>query len=172
MELPLADMDVNKLHSQFLDKRVGHVHRAIDIMQPKGTPILAVADGHIAKLYRSKLGGISVYLFDNDDKVCFFYAHLDHYATGLREGQIVNRGDVLGYVGNTGNARYTAPHLHFAIKRVGADKAWSGGPAVDPYPALMAAAAKPVKLETDTVIADELGEQRPDREPKEIKEHK
>ena len=88
---------------------------------------MAVTDGEIHKLYRSKTGGISVYLFDASQEYCFFYAHLDHYAEGLHEGQEVHKGDVIAYVGYTGNASRNAPHLHFAVSLTGAQHKWSGG---------------------------------------------
>ena len=137
---PLADVKSKELRSQFNDHRRGHQHHAIDLMRPRGTPVMAVTDGAIRKLYRSRTGGISIYLFDGSEEYCFFYAHLDHYAKSLHEGQQVRKGEVIGYVGYTGNAKRSAPHLHFAVSLTGPERRWSGGVAIDPYPILLAAA--------------------------------
>jgi murein DD-endopeptidase MepM/ murein hydrolase activator NlpD len=146
---PLAEVKPNELHSEFNDHRRGHRHHAIDLMRPRGTPVMAVTDGQIRKLYRSKTGGISVYLFDASEEYCFFYAHLDHYAEGLHEGQEVHKGDVIAYVGYTGNAKRNAPHLHLAVSLTGPQHKWSGGVALDPYPMLVMAAAPPPRPEQD-----------------------
>lgn len=140
---PLAEVKPRELLSQFSDKRRGHRHQAIDLMRKRGTPVMAVADGVIRKLYRSKSGGISIYMFDGSKEYCFFYAHLDHYAKNLHEGQEVQKGDVIGYVGSTGNARRSAPHLHFAVNLTGPKRLWTGGIPIDPYPMLLAAASHP-----------------------------
>lgn len=139
MGYPLAEVKPRELRSQFHDKRRGHQHQAIDLMRPRGTPVMAVADGVIRKLNRSKTGGISVYLFDTSGKYCFFYGHLDRYAKSLHEGQAVHRGQVIAYVGYTGNAKRSSPHLHFAVSLTRADGNWWGGTAIDPYPILLAA---------------------------------
>ena len=114
----------------------GRRHDAIDIMARAGTPVLAVEDGRIAKLFLSKPGGLTIYQFDPSGRYSYYYAHLQRYADGLREGQQVRRGEVIGYVGSTGNARADAPHLHFAIARLPADRAWWKGEALNPYPVL------------------------------------
>jgi peptidoglycan LD-endopeptidase LytH len=91
----------------------------------------------IVKLFNSKGGGgISIYQFDPTGTYCYYYAHLDRYADGLKEGQHVRRGDVIGYVGSTGNASPTAPHLHFSIFRLGPERQWWKGEPINPYPAL------------------------------------
>lgn len=153
---PLAEVKAQELQSQFRDRRKGHIHQAIDLMRPRGTAVMAVTDGTIRKLYRSKTGGISIYLFDGSEEFCFFYGHLDHYAKNLHEGQEVKRGDVIGYVGYTGNAKRSAPHLHFAVSLTGPERRWSGGVAVDPYPMLVAAAvpAPPVATEEKAIAVD------------------
>jgi murein DD-endopeptidase MepM/ murein hydrolase activator NlpD len=111
-------------------------HQALDIMAPRGTPVIAADDGRVARVYRSLLGGLGVYQFDRDEKHVFYYAHLDRYAPGLAEGAFLRRGDLVGYVGSTGNAPRHAPHLHFAMYALGKDKRWWKGTAVDPYPLL------------------------------------
>lgn len=154
---PLEDVRPRELRSQFKDKRRGHIHHASDLMRPRGTPILAVTDGYIKKLSRSRTGGISIHLFDEAEEYNYFYAHIDHYAKGLREGQHVKRGDVIAYVGSTGNARRRSPHLHFAVSRVPEDKRYWGGEPMDPYPLLVAAssAAKPAEDVAGEEVADE-----------------
>jgi peptidoglycan LD-endopeptidase LytH len=112
-------------------------HEAVDIMQPRGTPVLAMTDGPVKRLFDSKPGGLTVYQFGTDEAYCFYYAHLDHYAEGLKEGMVLNRGDVLGYVGTTGNAAPDAPHLHLAIFRLGPEKNWWEGTPINPYPILI-----------------------------------
>ena len=124
------------LRDNFDEKRGVRRHEALDIMAPRGTPVLAVDDGRIAKLYRGPMAGISVYQFDPATTRVYFYAHLDRYAPGLKEGQPVARGDVVGYVGSTGNAPERAPHLHFAIHELGPDKRWWKGKPINPYPLL------------------------------------
>jgi murein DD-endopeptidase MepM/ murein hydrolase activator NlpD len=103
-----------KLVDTFTQSRgTGRLHDAIDIMSARGTPVLAVADGRVAKLFDSKPGGLTVYQFDREEKLAYYYAHLDHYAEGLAEGRVLKRGEVLGYVGSTGQcqSRCTAPAL-------------------------------------------------------------
>jgi murein DD-endopeptidase MepM/ murein hydrolase activator NlpD len=111
-------------------------HEALDIMAPKGTKVLAVADGKVAKLFTSKPGGLTIYQFDPTEKYAYYYAHLDHYAEGLKEGADIKRGDLIGYVGATGNADPNAPHLHFAVFELTPEKQWWKGTPVDPYPLL------------------------------------
>lgn len=115
----------------------GKPHEATDIMAPRGTPILAIGDGTVTKLFYSRFGGNTVYEFDPPQIYCYYYAHLDGYAPGTREGMMVHKGDVLGYVGSTGNASPDAPHLHLAIFRLGPEKRWWVGTAINPYPLLM-----------------------------------
>ncbi|MGE4242653.1 MAG: M23 family metallopeptidase [Ramlibacter sp.] len=113
-------------------------HEALDIMAPRGTRVVAVDDGRIAKLFTSVPGGLTIYHFDPAGNLAYYYAHLDRYADGLKEGMTVRRGDTLGYVGTSGNARMDAPHLHFAVFRLGPEKQWWKGQPVNPYPALSA----------------------------------
>ena len=101
-------------------------------MAPAGTPVVAVEDGTVEKLFTSEAGGLTVYQFDPSRSVAYYYAHLQGYAAGLAEGAHVMRGQVLGYVGSTGNANPDAPHLHFAIFVLGPEKRWSEGTAIDP----------------------------------------
>lgn len=111
-------------------------HEALDILAPTGTPVVAVEDGTIAKLFTSDAGGLTIYQFDPTRVVAYYYAHLDRYAEGLAEGDRVRGGQVIGYVGATGNADKNAPHLHFAIFKLGPEGRWWEGEPVDPYPVL------------------------------------
>lgn len=113
-------------------------HEALDIMAPAGTPVLAAADGHIEKLFDSKQGGLTIYQFEPGGRYAYYYAHLERYAPGLAEKQAVKRGELIGYVGSTGNADPVAPHLHFAVFVLGPEKQWWKGTAINPYPLLRA----------------------------------
>jgi murein DD-endopeptidase MepM/ murein hydrolase activator NlpD len=118
----------------FSEVRSGtRVHEALDILAPRNTPVKAVDDGTIARLFYSKAGGITVYQFDPSERFCYYYAHLERYADGLREGDRVRKGQVLGYVGTSGNAPRNTPHLHFAVFRLTAAKRWWEGTPIDPY---------------------------------------
>lgn len=134
--IPVQGVERAALRDTFGAARSGgrRVHHALDIMAPRGTPVLAVEDGRIVRLHRGGAGGITVYQLDLARRYGYYYAHLDRYVDGLKEGQAVTRGDVLGYVGTTGNAPPGAPHLHFAIFEVAdARRPWRGRP-IDPYP--------------------------------------
>jgi peptidoglycan LD-endopeptidase LytH len=135
--VPVQGISREALQDTFDDARSeGRVHDAIDIMAPRNTPVVAVEAGRIAKLFTSNLGGLAIYQFDPTETYTYYYAHLDHYAPGLKEGDRVARGQVIGYVGSTGNASPDAPHLHFAITRMGPEKRWWEGQAINPYPVL------------------------------------
>ena len=114
-------------------------HEATDILAPRGTPVRAVDTGTIAKLFTSKPGGLTIYQFDTLQQYAYYYAHLDAYRNGLTEGELVKKGDIIGYVGTTGNAPSNTPHLHFAIFELGPEKHWWEGRPVNPYPVLMQA---------------------------------
>ena len=114
------------------------VHDAIDIMAPRGTPVLAAAAGTIEALHLSAAGGLTIYLRCDDRRFVLYYAHLDGYAAGLAAGQHVSQGQVIGTVGFSGNASETAPHLHFAVQQTTAAAKWyEPSTAVNPYPLLM-----------------------------------
>lgn len=132
--MPIAGLRRDQLTDSFDDARGGRKHEAIDIMAARGTPVLAVADGKVVKLFHSKPGGLTVYQFDTAEKLAYYYAHLDGYAPGIAEGKLLKRGDLIGYVGSTGNADPSAPHLHFALFELGPEKQWWKGKAINPYP--------------------------------------
>lgn len=142
LTVPVQGVARAQLTDTFTQARAGGArrHDAIDIMAASGTPVLAVEDGRIAKLFFSHGGGgITVYQFDPGEQYAYYYAHLERYADGLKEGQTVRRGDVIGYVGATGNASADAPHLHFAINKLNAQKEWWKGEVLNPYPVLRGA---------------------------------
>jgi murein DD-endopeptidase MepM/ murein hydrolase activator NlpD len=141
--LPIAGLQAKDIQDSFSQLRGGtRPHEATDILAPRGTPVLAVDAGIIKKLFTSKPGGLTVYQFDPSEVYCYYYAHLDRYEKNLKEGMAVNRGDVIGYVGTTGNADPNTPHLHFAIIKLGALKRWWEGTAINPYPFLIEALPK------------------------------
>lgn len=122
------------MSDSFSEARGERSHLAVDILAPRGSPVVAVDDGTLARLSSSPAGGISVYQLGASERYCFIYAHLERYAEGLAEGQPVRRGEVIGYVGTTGNAPPSTPHLHFAIHQVEPPNGCWGGRPVDPYP--------------------------------------
>jgi murein DD-endopeptidase MepM/ murein hydrolase activator NlpD len=136
MVIPVAGVAKAALREDFANIHSGHPHHAIDILAPRGTPVLAAVDGTIRKLFDSHAGGLTIYEFDVANEKSYYYAHLDSYAD-VTEGMRVRQGDVIGYVGTTGNAPANTPHLHFAITILPPDKAWSKGDAIDPYPILV-----------------------------------
>ncbi|MGB9989252.1 M23 family metallopeptidase [Massilia sp. SM-13] len=137
--LPVAGVSAKELTDTFNQARgTERKHEALDILAPKGTPVFAVADGKIVKLFTSKPGGLTVYQYDVLEKYSYYYAHLDRYAPNLKEGQDIRRGEMIGYVGTSGNADPATPHLHFAIFELDAKKNWWEGTPVNPYPLLTA----------------------------------
>ena len=139
LEVPVVGIAPSALADHFRQSRGERKHEAIDILAPAGTPVVAVDDGKVVKLFTSKPGGLTVYQYDPEGRLAYYYAHLQRYAEGLREGADVQRGQVIGYVGSTGNANPATPHLHFAVFRLGTPAKWWEGEAVNPYPALSVA---------------------------------
>lgn len=137
LTVPVLGIARNDLRDTYPDSRSGgRVHEAIDIMASRGTPVRAVEDGRVIKLFDSVPGGLTVYQFDPTETYCYYYAHLQRYAPSLEEGDEVRRGEVLGFVGSTGNAAEDAPHLHFAIYILPPEKHWWEGEPINPYPIL------------------------------------
>jgi murein DD-endopeptidase MepM/ murein hydrolase activator NlpD len=136
LEFPVDGVERKELRDTFSDTRgQGRSHEALDIMAQRGTPVRAVEEGTIAKLFESRGGGgLTIYQFDPSESFCYYYAHLDRYAPGIREGQPVHRGQVIGYVGSTGNASPDAPHLHFTIFQLTPERKWWKGEPLNPYP--------------------------------------
>lgn len=137
LEIPVEGVRPDQLTRQFSEKRGStRMHEAIDILAPRNTPVKAVEDGRVARLFYSKAGGITIYQYDPSEKYCYYYAHLERYADGLREGDYVRKGQVIGYVGTSGNAPKNTPHLHFAIFELTEQKRWWEGTPLDPYDVL------------------------------------
>jgi len=135
LRVPIDGASVDAWKGGFDERRGGgsRGHEAVDILAPRNTPVHAVESGTIAKIFESKQGGHTIYQFSEDSRLAYYYAHLERYADGLHEGQTIAKGDVIGYVGTSGNAPANTPHLHFAIFELGADKRWWQGRAIDPY---------------------------------------
>ena len=131
---PVPAVSPSTMADSFNDSRGERIHHAVDIMAPRHSEVVAVADGTIARMMTSVAGGIAVYEWGAGQRFVYYYAHLQEYVPGLAEGQTVRRGQVLGYVGTTGNAPAHSPHLHFAIARVEKKDQWWGGAPIDPYP--------------------------------------
>jgi len=136
LRMPIDGVPHTSLQPGFDQVRGEGRHEAIDILAPRGTPVRAVEAGVIGKLFISDRGGITVYQYDRSGRFCYYYAHLDRYADGLKEGAQVAAGEVVGYVGTSGNAPKNTPHLHFAIFRLSEPGRWWEGTAIDPYLAL------------------------------------
>ena len=136
LAVPVEGVDRDDLLDTFPDARGQRSHEAIDIIAPRRTPVVAADDGRIVKLFSSKAGGLTIYMFDPSEAFCYYYAHLQGYAPGLKEGQVVRKDDVIGYVGTSGNAPPDTPHLHFAIFRLTPERQWWKGEPINPYPLL------------------------------------
>lgn len=135
--VPVAGVRPDQLLDTFSQIRSeGRTHDAIDIMAPAETPVLAAADGQIQKLFQSELGGTTIYQLSADRQLIFYYAHLSRYADGLTEGKQVRQGEVIAYVGDTGNAGPGNYHLHFSIAVVSDPRRYWEGTNINPYPLL------------------------------------
>lgn len=135
--VPVAGVQPDQLIDTFKDARSeGRIHDAIDIPAPAGTPVLAAADGEIIKLIPNERGGTTIYQLSTDKKLVFYYAHLQRYADGTALGNHVHQGDVIAYVGDTGNAGAGNYHLHFSISIVEDSKRYWEGTNINPYPLL------------------------------------
>lgn len=131
---PVPAVDPGGVPDTFGDPRYGGAHQALDIAAPHGSPVLAVDDGVVAKLFESVPGGHTMYLFDRDRRFAYYYAHLDGYVADLHETDVVRRGDQIGYVGSSGNAASDSPHLHFAIFKLDTPPRWWHGTPINPHP--------------------------------------
>ncbi|MEO6102364.1 MAG: M23 family metallopeptidase [Pseudoxanthomonas sp.] len=134
LTLPVSTVSASQLVDTYYQARAGGAsHKALDIMAPRGTPVVAVEDGRVVKQFSSKAGGITLYQFDPGGEYVYYYAHLDRYAEHLSEGDSVYKGQVIGYVGSTGNASPDAPHLHFAVSRLDSARQWWRGTSINPF---------------------------------------
>lgn len=133
--VPVEGVNRDALINTFEADRDGGArkHQAIDILAPRDTPVLAADAGRIARLFKSAPGGLTIYQFDPSERFVYYYAHLERYADGLEQGDRVRRGQIIGYVGTSGNAPDNTPHLHFAIFRTTDEKRWWEGTPIDPY---------------------------------------
>ena len=135
--IPVAGVRAQQLIDTFSDARSeGRTHDALDIPAPAGTAVLATANGEVIKLFQSERGGITIYQLSADRKLVFYYAHLQGYAPGLAPGRYVQQGEVIGYVGDTGNAGAGNFHLHFSIAILADPKRYWEGTNINPYPLL------------------------------------
>src|SRR5688572_11866735 len=131
---PVAEISMDGLRDTFREPRgASRIHNAMDIPAPRGRAVLSADAGRVLKLHRSPAGGLMVYTADENERFIYYYAHLDRYKSGLREGTQLARGDTIGYVGTTGNAPANIPHLHFAILRSTNITRWSRGTPVNPF---------------------------------------
>ncbi len=134
LTVPVQGVVTAQLTDTYTQARAaGAVHEALDILAERGTPVLAAEDGEVVKLFTSKPGGITLYQFDPGKQYAYYYAHLDRYAEGVKEGSRLRRGQIIGYVGSTGNASPDAPHLHFAIFLLGPERQWWRGTPLNPF---------------------------------------
>jgi murein DD-endopeptidase MepM/ murein hydrolase activator NlpD len=136
--IPVRGIGPQQLRDSYRDARSGgRVHNAIDIMAPGGAPVVAAADGTIRRLRTGGLGGVTIYQVGTDGQTLYYYAHLQRYAAGIREGMPVRRGEVIAYVGDTGNAGTGNYHLHFSVGRLTNPDRWWDSENVNPYPLLV-----------------------------------
>jgi len=133
--IPVLGVTLDRLSDTFYDRRgEERIHRAIDILAPKGTPVLAADDGTIVRVSSNALGGLTIYAIDPLRRLVYYYAHLDRYDVIAYRGKVVAKGDVIGYVGTTGNARGGPPHLHFQVMRYRDERRYWDGEPIDPFP--------------------------------------
>ena len=137
LHFPVPAVATARLDDSFdAPREGGRRHNAIDIMAPKGTPVVSVEDGRVLRLTRNANGGISVYATDLDEQFVYYYAHLDAYHPRMYTGRPLMRGDTIGFVGTTGNAPKDTPHLHFQMMRMPANRRFWDGEPINPYPLL------------------------------------
>lgn len=129
--VPVVGVAPNKLRDSFNEPRDGgRIHRATDILAPRGTPVVAAADGEVVQIKQNSAGGLTIYLTDDAHRYIYYYAHLDRYSDKILETVRVKQGFLLGYVGTTGNAPPNTPHLHFQAMRLNPEQRdwWNGTP--------------------------------------------
>ncbi|MBI2408703.1 MAG: M23 family metallopeptidase [Gemmatimonadetes bacterium] len=148
--VPVDGVPPEKVPDTYWQARDGgaRTHQAVDILAKRGTPVLSADSGTIVRLTKSSLGGITIYAIDPDRRFVFYYAHLEGYAAGLYEGKPVAQGEVIGYVGTTGNAPKNTPHLHFQVMRYVDARTYWNGPPLDPRPFLTQPGVKAAPMRT------------------------
>ena len=130
----MSGVSAKDLIDSFGDRRgQARQHNALDIMAARNTPAVAATAATVLRLHNSVAGGLSIYLKDRTSRFIFMYGHLDSYRPGLTEGATVRRGEIIGFVGTTGNASPQAPHLHFQIMRSDDPKSWWRGTPINPF---------------------------------------
>ena len=136
--VPVQGIPASALRDSYTEARGGGTrsHQAIDIPAPRGTPVLSATDGRVLRKYSSKDGGLMIYAADAGERFILMYAHLDRYADGLADGLTLRKGEIIGYVGTTGNAPPNVPHLHFALARAADIRDWWKGTPINPFPLL------------------------------------
>ena len=135
--VPVDGVSPERIPDTFAAPRSGsRTHRATDIVAPRGTPVLSADDGRVLRVSRNKAGGLTVYVTDEDERLVYYYAHLDRYADGIAQGMKLAKGTIIGYVGTTGNAPEDTPHLHFQVMRRESDKRYWEGTPIDVRPFL------------------------------------
>jgi murein DD-endopeptidase MepM/ murein hydrolase activator NlpD len=137
--VPVAGASMSRVEDSFSEPRDGgdRVHRAIDILAPRGTPVLSADAGRVLRMPTTGLGGIAMYTADAEGRVVYYYAHMERYHPSMAPGRELAKGDTIGFVGTTGNAPKNTPHLHFQVMRMPADgKYWDGEP-INPYDLLI-----------------------------------
>jgi murein DD-endopeptidase MepM/ murein hydrolase activator NlpD len=132
--VPVEGVVPSRIADSFRAPREKGIHGAVDILAPRGTPVLAADSGTIMRMRSNPLGGITIYALDHTERFVFYYAHLDRYRSDLAEGMRVAMGEVLGYVGTTGNAPPDTPHLHFQVMVRREDARYWDGTPIDPRP--------------------------------------
>lgn len=140
--IPVRGIDASRVQDSYTASRGGRTHDAVDIMAPRGTPVVAADSGTILKLRQNDAGGLTIYQIDPTERFVYYYAHLDHYQKGLAEGMAIRQGDVLGFVGTTGNAPKDTPHLHFQVMIYRGNGQYWGGEPINPHPFLKRASQK------------------------------
>jgi murein DD-endopeptidase MepM/ murein hydrolase activator NlpD len=133
LDVPVQGVPRSALRDNYTEPRAGHTHEAEDIIAPRGTPVLSATDGRVTKLHESVAGGHMIYAGDASDRWILMYGHLERYADGVKEGMPLKRGQLIGYVGTSGNAPIATPHLHFAVARGTPSVKWWKGTPVNPY---------------------------------------
>jgi len=142
--IPVAGVAPTAITDSWGDAREGgtRAHHGTDIMAPGGTPVLAAADGTVEKLFDSRLGGTTLYVRSPDRRMIYYYAHLSRYVDGIGEGAVVRAGQLIAYVGDTGDAGPGNTHLHFGVQRMRAGEGWWQGQDINPYPLLAGTAGQ------------------------------
>jgi len=132
LRVPVDGLRRDQVRDSYTARRDGGIHAALDLLAPRGTPVRAADDGTIGRLADGPVGGIAIYASDPEARFVYYYAHLDRLAVGVAVGRRIAKGDVIGYVGTTGNAPRDTPHLHFQVMKRAAGRAWWSGPPINP----------------------------------------